>query len=156
MPWLLTSPGHQQPWYWLCRICKSWSYLRKDFKYLCHINVEKWHKMQIYVYVPSENLACRGLNVLPSKGWSSCSDLTWCPMLEIGISLFYRLYTITPITQWQIQSVNDKWVGTQWTLAPGTFQSSLCIHNLTMTAAEVFWNFIIIHKNPVYICTCHV
>ena len=40
MPWLLTSPGHQQPWYWLCRICKSWSYLRKDFKYLCHINVE--------------------------------------------------------------------------------------------------------------------
>ena len=24
----------------LCRICKSWSYLRKYFKYLCHINVE--------------------------------------------------------------------------------------------------------------------
>ena len=40
MPWLLTSPGHQQPWYWLCRICKSWSYLWKDFKYLCPINVE--------------------------------------------------------------------------------------------------------------------
>ena len=40
MPWLLTSPGHQQPWYWLCRICKPWSYLRKDFKYPCHINVE--------------------------------------------------------------------------------------------------------------------
>ena len=37
---LLTSPGHQQPWYWLCRICRSWSYSRKDFKYLCHINVE--------------------------------------------------------------------------------------------------------------------
>ena len=40
MPWLLPSPGHQQPWYWLCRICRSWSYLRKDFKYLCQINVE--------------------------------------------------------------------------------------------------------------------
>ena len=40
MPWLLMSPGHQQPWNWLCRICKSWSYLRKDLKYLCHINVE--------------------------------------------------------------------------------------------------------------------
>ena len=40
MPWLLRSPGHQQPWYWLCRICRSWSYLRKDFKYLCHINME--------------------------------------------------------------------------------------------------------------------
>ena len=40
MLWLLTSPGHQQPWYWLCRICRSWSYLRKDFKYLCYISVE--------------------------------------------------------------------------------------------------------------------
>ena len=40
MPWLLTSPGHQQPWYWLCRICSSWSYMRKDFKYPCHINVD--------------------------------------------------------------------------------------------------------------------
>ena len=45
IPWLLTSPGHQQPWYWLCRICRSFSYLRNDFKYLCHIDVEEWHKM---------------------------------------------------------------------------------------------------------------
>ena len=53
MPWLLTSPGHQQPWYWLCRIRRSRSYLRKDFKYLCHINVEEWHKMSIHVYIHS-------------------------------------------------------------------------------------------------------
>ena len=45
MHWLLTSPGHQQPRYWLYRLCRSLSYLRKDFKYLCHINVEEWHKM---------------------------------------------------------------------------------------------------------------
>ena len=45
MPWLLMSPGHQQPWYWLYRICRSFSYLREDFKYLCHINVDEWHKM---------------------------------------------------------------------------------------------------------------
>ena len=45
MPWLLTSPGHQQPWCWLYRICRYLSYLRKDFKYLCHINVEEWHQM---------------------------------------------------------------------------------------------------------------
>ena len=45
MPWLLTSPGHQQPWYWLCRIGRFLYYLGKDFNYLCHINVEKWHKM---------------------------------------------------------------------------------------------------------------
>ena len=45
IPWLLMSPGHQHPWYWLSRLCRSWSYLRKDFKCLCHINVEEWHKI---------------------------------------------------------------------------------------------------------------
>ena len=58
MPWLLSSPGHQQPWYWPCRICRSWSYLRKDFKYLCHINVEYWHKMFMF---PLKNLARKEL-----------------------------------------------------------------------------------------------
>ena len=43
--WLLTSLGHQQPWYWLCRIGRFLSYLRRDFNYLCRTNVEKWHKM---------------------------------------------------------------------------------------------------------------
>ena len=42
MPWLLTSSGHQQPWYWLGRFLP---YLRKDFNYLRRTNVEKWHKM---------------------------------------------------------------------------------------------------------------
>ena len=36
MPWLLMSPGHQQPWYWLYIICRSFSYLREDFKYLSY------------------------------------------------------------------------------------------------------------------------
>ena len=57
MPWLLTSPGHQQPWYWLYRMCRPFTYLRKDFKCLCHIIEEEWHKMQIYVYVPSEKFS---------------------------------------------------------------------------------------------------
>ena len=57
MPWLLTSPGHQQPWYWRHRIYRSSSYLSKDLKYLWQITVEEWHKMQIYVYVPSEKFS---------------------------------------------------------------------------------------------------
>ena len=36
MPWLLASPGYQQPWYWLCRIGRSLPYLRRNFNYLCH------------------------------------------------------------------------------------------------------------------------
>ena len=57
MPWLLTSPGHQQPWYRLCSICRSWSYLRTGIKYLCHINMEERHKMLTYVYVHSEKFS---------------------------------------------------------------------------------------------------
>ena len=41
MPWLLVSPGHQQPWYWQCSTGRILFYLRKDFNYLCHINVEE-------------------------------------------------------------------------------------------------------------------
>ena len=33
MPWLLVLPGYQQRWYWLFRVCRSLSYLRKDFIY---------------------------------------------------------------------------------------------------------------------------
>ena len=69
MPWLLTSPGHQQQWHWLCNICRSWSYLRKEFKYLCHINVEKWvndTKCKYLFMFPMKNLACnmcKGLRI---------------------------------------------------------------------------------------------
>ena len=45
MPWRRKEPGHQQPWHWLCRVGRSFSYLRKDFNNLCHINVEEWNKM---------------------------------------------------------------------------------------------------------------
>ena len=30
MPWLLASPGHQQPWYWLCKINQFLSSTRMD------------------------------------------------------------------------------------------------------------------------------
>ena len=78
MPWLLTSPGHQQPWYWLYRTCTSFSYLRKDFKYLCQINVEEWHKMQIYVYA-SLVTTNRIINVY------GCCSVTYvfCPSLFV-------------------------------------------------------------------------
>ena len=50
-PWLLESPGHQHPWCWPCRIGKSLPYLREDFNFLFHVNVEEWHKMYIYIYI---------------------------------------------------------------------------------------------------------
>ena len=56
LPWLLASPGHQQPWYWLCRIGRPLSYMRKYLNYLCHINAREWHKCLIHVYVPTERV----------------------------------------------------------------------------------------------------
>ena len=59
MPWLLTSPGHQQPWYLQCGICRSWSYLRKDFKY-CTCVISMWSngiKCKYMFMFPLQNLA---------------------------------------------------------------------------------------------------
>ena len=68
MPWLLMSPGHQQPWYCLCRIGRFLSYLMKDFNYLRLINLEKWHKRKIYMFMfPLKNLARTGLRYIHGK-----------------------------------------------------------------------------------------
>ena len=54
MPWLLTSPGHQQPWYWLCSICMSWSYMRGD---LSTYVVSMW----------SNDIKCKYMFMFPLK-----------------------------------------------------------------------------------------
>ena len=62
MPWLLTSPGHEQPWYWLYRICRSFSYLRKGFEvpvsYQCG---GMTYNVNICFMFPLKNLARKGL-----------------------------------------------------------------------------------------------
>ena len=61
MPWLLTSPGHQQPWHWLWKRGRFLSYLKRDLNNLRRINVEKWHKMYIYMFMfLLKNLARKG------------------------------------------------------------------------------------------------
>ena len=40
MPWLLASPGHQQPWYWWCGHDGSVSSLRTNFSYTYLLYVE--------------------------------------------------------------------------------------------------------------------
>ena len=49
MPWLLASPGHLQPWYWLCRIYWSLSSVRNDFIYPSHHSIDKrWKKANTF------------------------------------------------------------------------------------------------------------
>ena len=41
----IASPGHQQPWYWLCKINGLLSSRRKYFNFLLHLSVEQWQKI---------------------------------------------------------------------------------------------------------------
>ena len=67
MPWLLASPGHQQPWYWSCRIGRSLSYSGRNFNYLCQLPVLLVWRNDIkckYMFMFSlKNLARKGLRV---------------------------------------------------------------------------------------------
>ena len=47
IPWLLGSPGQQQPGYWPCRLNGAFSYMTKDLSYLCHLSVDKCSAKQI-------------------------------------------------------------------------------------------------------------
>ena len=38
--------------------------MRNNSNYLCHVNVEQWYKMQTYVYVISEKIEHRWLNLI--------------------------------------------------------------------------------------------
>ena len=77
MTWLLTSRGHQQPWYWPCKICSFLSSLRKDFNYLRFINVEKCKYMFMF---PLKNLARKGLRTLEHTQTATCHpDGCRCP-----------------------------------------------------------------------------
>ena len=54
MPWLPPSPGHRQPWYWLCQTNWSLSPKRNNFKCLHYLILEKWSKMQIHFHIFSK------------------------------------------------------------------------------------------------------
>ena len=93
MPWLLASPGHQHPWYWLCRIGMFFSYLGKDFNHLCHVDVEEWHEIEIYVFLfPLKNLARKGLKCHCSWSINKYLYPTWNP----GCNYFWVLCTVYP------------------------------------------------------------
>ena len=73
MPWLLTSPGHQQPWhYWLCRICKSW-FLSTCVISMCSNDI----KCKYMFMFPLKNLARKGL----SQPWLYPD---WCGYITSG------------------------------------------------------------------------
>ena len=88
MPWLLESPGHQQPWYWLCRINGYLSSTRKAFNYLHSLSVEKWLKMQIWFCVSWNEFSMAWVN----------SETKWPP--------FHRRFFQMHFLQWKCINSN--------------------------------------------------
>ena len=66
MPWLLTSPGHQQPRYWLYRICRSFSWGRIWSTCVMSMwsNDTKCKYMFMYLL---KNSACKRLRQIPDN-----------------------------------------------------------------------------------------
>ena len=48
MPWLLVSPGHQLPWYWLIAIWISLPSLAVNLINQGHLSCEEWYEIQIF------------------------------------------------------------------------------------------------------------
>ena len=44
-------PGNQQSLYWLCRINRSLSSLRKNFNHLCHLTIKQCRKYKTVFYI---------------------------------------------------------------------------------------------------------
>ena len=64
MTWLLTSPGHQQLWYWLFRI--NASLMKEDFEYLQYL-IAKISQKRRYSFVPLKINSAR--HVLTNAWW---------------------------------------------------------------------------------------
>ena len=64
MPWLFVPSGDHQPWYWICRVKKSFPSIWKSFNYQYHVSAEKWRKMQIYFEVYWNKFSTRRTNVV--------------------------------------------------------------------------------------------
>ena len=91
MPWLLASPGHQQPWHWLCSIGRFC--LTRGRIPTCLVSVQEWHKLQIHVLF--------SLKIKHVKGWNvnqrnTCIGFNWfcCLICRVG-TLSHQLCVMT-------------------------------------------------------------
>ena len=95
-PWILASPGHQQPWYWLCRIGGSLSSLRKYFNFLCHTNMEEWQKCKYTFLLPLKKIAHKRLIINHPLNYMYRKYLDFRFMFNAykGMSSLYSMHVI--------------------------------------------------------------
>ena len=58
MAWLNMLPGHHQLWYWQWGINRTMYPMGHNFITLCHLNIEKWHKICEDIFFISKDQFC--------------------------------------------------------------------------------------------------
>ena len=65
MPWLNVFLGYQQSWFGLFRVNRWLCLTKKNFTYLCHLNVKIWSKIQMHSAVFLKiNLGLRNVHTM--------------------------------------------------------------------------------------------
>ena len=131
MPCTHALPGHQQPWYWLCRINRSLSFMGKEFNYLHNLIItirfpilEWWH---LYLYwIRTQAMFQLGDDKGPC---SSCC----CSLYQLGMDKHLQDYFVNAPSQWETTlhcNVISQWLGAYtndpwFVLRPGWLASPL-------------------------------
>ena len=149
MPWRPASPGHQQPWYWFCRMNWSLYSMTKDVNYLSHLSIDEWKKMRIYFVVfPHNNPLHLWLifpKVLSVKLWIFQSILkSKASQLNKHLKLDWRLFryfgNASQINHWlKCFATGDIYNGFFLHKNNGSSQATLVSSGATADSISNFW-----------------
>ena len=112
MPRLLALPDHQHPLYWLYKIGRSLSSMRKDFNHLCHISIEKlWKYEYMFLLLQKQNGFSKNQSLKELKRWLHISLLDFTGWhishdIKIQISSNVWKYIISPTKKWWLHILN--------------------------------------------------
>ena len=105
MPWVLVSPCHSHPWYWLCKIGRSLSYTKKESSTsttTCVMSVWRNDINCKYMFkFPPKNLACKGLIFHTLLVFFFPFQLFWSLMtVRVNVNAWWRHLPSNPVYQW--------------------------------------------------------
>ena len=130
MPRFLVPLSHQQPWHWQCIKSRSLSFMSKHFNYLHDLNIEKWKKMQIFLFVSPKYSVYKGIITWLCRSCAALHRLhvyqnrsTWSMELNIVLSAS-PTSCITKFYNSKVKVVNSR-AFHRWSLSHGSFWSSL-------------------------------
>ena len=111
MPWLLSSPGHQQPWHWTCRINWSLFSTRKNQGYWLIICGLRCHIMNSVNFGSSNGLLPDSTKLLPEPMLS----LHQLGSVACIWGYYHKIWTYQSVKQNHISEITsrsprEKWV----------------------------------------------